>query len=328
MTICLHSKPSDDQGRPTGGCRTRRPVLLAVGLVGLLASGFVFGGLAWCAEAAEDTESSTSPSPSDLPPVVEQPAAEAASGAPAAEHKRCCCRSECRCQCRCASILGRLRILTRHGGRCRCVGSAVSQAKKPDPYAWRDLFDGKTLAGWKVPEVGGEGEVHVKDGAIVLEMGAQLTAVTYTGEVPRDDYEVSLEGARLDGFDFFCTTTFPVGKDPCTLVVGGWGGSVVGLSNVDYYDASDNMTSTFHEFKKDQWYKVRIRVTDARIEAWIDDEQVVNQEREGHKFGIRYEVDSCRPLGIGTWVTKGAVRNIRIRNLRPEEAKPQPSEKA
>ena len=33
------------------------------------------------------------------------------------------------------------------------------------------MFDGKTLAGWKVPEFGGEGVVHVKDGAVILEMG-------------------------------------------------------------------------------------------------------------------------------------------------------------
>ena len=32
--------------------------------------------------------------------------------------------------------------------------------KKPkDPFAWRSMFDGKTLKGWKVPQFGGEGEV-------------------------------------------------------------------------------------------------------------------------------------------------------------------------
>ena len=41
-------------------------------------------------------------------------------------------------------------------------------AEKPDPYQWQSLFDGKTLKGWKIPEFGGEGKVHVEDGAIVL----------------------------------------------------------------------------------------------------------------------------------------------------------------
>ena len=62
---------------------------------------------------------------------------------------------------------------------------------------------------------------------------------------------------RLDGSDFFCSTTFPVGKDPCTLVVGGWGGMVVGLSNVDHEDASENGTTKTMTFKNKRWYRVR-----------------------------------------------------------------------
>jgi hypothetical protein len=186
---------------------------------------------------------------------------------------------------------------------------------------WKDLFDGKTLTGWKTPEFGGEGKVSVKDGAIVMEMGAAMTGVTYTGEVIRNNYELTLEGMRLDGSDFFCTTTFPVGDDPCTLVVGGWGGMVVGLSNVDFYDASENPTTKTVTFKEKQWYRVRIRVSDAAIEAWIDDQQLVNQARKDHKFSIRIECELCQPLGVSTWCTAGKVRNIRLRKLKPEEVR-------
>jgi len=196
------------------------------------------------------------------------------------------------------------------------------EAAKPDPYAWKNLFDGKTLQGWKVPKFGGEGEVSVQEGEIILEIGNSMTGITYTGEVPQDNYEIELEGKRVDGVDFFCTTTFPVGKDPCTFVVGGWGGTVTGLSNVDYYDASDNLTTKFYEFKDKQWYKVRIRVTDAKIEAWINDEQMVDQERQGHKFDIRFEVELCKPLGISSWDTKAALRNLRLRKLKPSEFQP------
>ncbi len=188
-------------------------------------------------------------------------------------------------------------------------------ASKSPAAAWKNLFDGKTLAGWKVPVFGGEGKVSVEDDAIVMEMGSNMTGVTWVGEVVRDNFELELEGRRLGGSDFFCTTTFPVGDDPCSLVVGGWGGGVVGLSNVDFHDASENATTKIMSFKENQWYRVRIRVTPTAIEAWIDDEQVVNQPRKDHKFGIRSEVDLCRPLGISTWATKGAVRNIRVRSL-------------
>jgi hypothetical protein len=190
-----------------------------------------------------------------------------------------------------------------------------------DPVQWKDLFDGKTLKGWKTPQFGGEGKVYVKDGTIVMDMGSMMTGVTYTGEVTRDNYELELEGMRLGGSDFFCTTTFPVGKDSCSLVVGGWGGGVVGLSSIDYADASENATTKTMSFKDNKWYKVRIRVSDAAIEAWIDNQKTVNQPRKDHKIGIRMECDSCRPLGISTWCTKGAVRNIRVRSLRPEEVR-------
>jgi hypothetical protein len=194
-------------------------------------------------------------------------------------------------------------------------------AAKKDPYAWKDLFDGKTLSGWKAPDFGGEGKSYVKDGAIVMDRGDSMTGVTWTGKPPKTNFELTLEGMRLEGNDFFCTTTFPVGDESCTFVVGGWGGTVVGLSNVDFYDASDNATSSYHEFKNDRWYKVRIRVTDARIETWIDDKNIVKQDRKGHKFNVRSEVDLCQPLGISAWCTKGQVRNIRLRELTADEIK-------
>jgi len=286
-------------------CRRLRipPALIAT----LLAGVFMLGLGVLRAEGPNETPSG---SPSDKPAPQAQAAPQQAQAQERFVGHRCRCgrfwgRRGCFARWRCC----RRRL-------CRAPGSAG--AENPDPYAWKDLFDGKTLTGWKVPNFGGEGEVRVEDGKIVMEVGNSLSGITYTGEVPRENYELTLEGMRLSGADFFCTTTFPVGKDPCTLVVGGWGGTVVGLSNVDFYDASDNLTTTFQEFKDKQWYRIRIRVTDAKIEAWIDDEQVVNQERKGHKFDIRIEVDLCKPLGISTWDTSGAVRNIRLRRLKPE----------
>ncbi len=154
-------------------------------------------------------------------------------------------------------------------------------------------FRRKNLDGWKKTQFGGEGKVDVKDGMIVMEMGSMMTGITWAGEVLRNNYGIRLEGMRLDGSDFFCTTTFPVGKDPCTLVVGGWGGGVVGLSNVDHEDASENATTKSMSFKNKQWYRVRLRVTDAAIEAWIDDEKLVDQPRQRpqvwHPHGVRPE---------------------------------------
>jgi hypothetical protein len=208
------------------------------------------------------------------------------------------------------------------GSESCCAAKESPSDDQPDQTApkekWTSLFDGKTLAGWKTPKFGGEGKVHVEDGAIVMDTGSNMTGIAWTGDVPRNNYELSLDGKRLEGADFFCTTTFPVGDECCSLVVGGWGGGLVGLSSVNGHDASDNSTSRYVAFKKDQWYRIRIRVTDAAVEAWIDDEQLVNQPRKGYKFGVRAEVEQCRPLGVSTWATKGAVRNIRIRPIEPK----------
>ncbi len=202
------------------------------------------------------------------------------------------------------------------------VKQAAPAKPAADPYAWKELFDGKTLKGWKVPNFGGEGKVTVRDGAILMEMGDSMTGITYSGQIPKMDYEVALEAKRVNGNDFFATTTFPVGKSFCSLVVGGWGGGVVGISSVDHFDASENPTTKFSSFKDNQWYKIRIRVTKTKLECWIDDEKQVDFETQDHKLSIRMECDLCCPFGISTWCTSGAVRNIRLRNLRPEEQKP------
>jgi hypothetical protein len=211
-------------------------------------------------------------------------------------------------------------------------GAEAAEASKPaahdavkgtgqpaDKAEWKNLFDGKTLTGWKAPQFGGEGKVYVKDGAIVIEHGDQMSGVTATGDLPKIDYELTLEGKKIDGNDFFCTTTFPVGNSHCSFVVGGWGGSVVGLSSIDGYDASDNQTNKIRDFKSNRWYRLRIRVTQGKIETWIDNEKLVDCVTKGHKIGIRWECDLCRPLGVSTWCTTGAIRDVRIRRLTPEE---------
>ena len=191
--------------------------------------------------------------------------------------------------------------------------------KKEDPYAWKSMFDGKTLERWEVLQFGGDGEVKVEDGAIVLGMGDPMTGIKFTGKLPREDYEVMLEAKRTEGIDFFATTTFPVGKNCVSLVTGGWAGTVVGISCVDWYDASDNITTQFKSFEDDQWYKIRIRVSQPKIECWIDDDKMVDLARKGHKFDVRLEVDLCKPFGISSYMTEGVVRKLRVRQLKPEE---------
>ena len=122
------------------------------------------------------------------------------------------------------------------------VAAEPPKTAKDEP-AGKSLFDGKTLDGWKASEFFGAGKVEVKDGALVIEKGKIMSGATYTrGDFPKMDYEVTLEAKKIAGDDFFATTTFPVGDSFCSLVVGGWSGTVVGLSSLDSMDASTNET--------------------------------------------------------------------------------------
>jgi hypothetical protein len=185
------------------------------------------------------------------------------------------------------------------------------------PTGWRQLFDGQSLAGWDETQFGGEGLVRVRDGAIVLEFGEPMTGITYTGEVPVVDYELRLEARRITGSDFFCGLTFPVGTSHASLILGGWGGSLVGLSNIEGYDASSNETTQYIHFKDGQWYRVRVRVTANHIGAWLDDKQIIDVTIGGRTLGVRPEMLLSRPLGVAAYRTRAAIRHIEVRTLTP-----------
>jgi len=174
------------------------------------------------------------------------------------------------------------------------------------------LFDGKTLDGWEITDFGTQGPVSVSSGKIILGMGDGCSGITWKRDFPTVDYEVTLEAMRVDGHDFFCGMTFPVGKDPCTLIVGGWGGMVVGLSSIDGMDASENETMTLKQFENDRWYRIRLRVTADTIQAWIDNEIVVDFTIGDCFLSIRPEVELSKPFGIASWRTTAAIKNIRI----------------
>lgn len=203
--------------------------------------------------------------------------------------------------------------------------STAIEAPKPAPALelkvdeWTPLFDGKTLKGWKPTDFAGAAEIEVKDGQILAPMGAMLTGVTYTNPTPTVDYELSLEAMKVDGSDFFCGLTFPVKDSHATLILGGWGGGVVGISSIDGYDASMNETTEYMAFDRGRWYRIRVRVTDTKIQAWIDDDRLVNVDTTDKKISLRFgEIELSKPLGLAAWITSAAWRNIRIRAVEAE----------
>src|SRR4051812_32197022 len=185
-----------------------------------------------------------------------------------------------------------------------------------DAAGWRDLFNGKDLTDWRQSNFGGDPETTVEDGKIVIPMGERLSGITYTGkDVPKANYEVELEARKVDGNDFFVGLTFPVAESHASLILGGWGGSVCGISSLDDEDASDNETRKTLRFKKGQWYKVRLRVEGERIQAWLDEQPLIDVSTKGRKVGIRDEVGPSRPFGLATFATTAEIKSVRIREI-------------
>jgi hypothetical protein len=190
-----------------------------------------------------------------------------------------------------------------------------------DQNGWKSLFDGKSLAGWKVTNFAGAGDVRVErsfrgSSAIVVEAGATLSGFNWTGDAPRSNYEIALEAMKIDGTDFMCGLTFPVADSHATLILGGWGGGIVGISSIDGADASENATTRVMTFARDRWYRVRVRVSPERIEAWLDDKPIVDQEITGKKISLRHgDIKLSVPIGITTYQTSAAFRVIRLREL-------------
>ncbi|WP_437229851.1 3-keto-disaccharide hydrolase [Planctomicrobium sp. SH661] len=192
---------------------------------------------------------------------------------------------------------------------------STSSAEDKKPAETISLFDGKTLTGWELLDPSSSGAV-VKEGVLVLEQGEPISTIVWKGEkLPTVDYEFSMQARRVEGSDFFATLTFPVKDEYCSLVLGGWGGGLIGLSSVNGADASENETTDYFEFEKNKWYTIRVRVTQTAIQAWIDDKQICNLDISEKSLSVRIEMERSKPLGLSSYRTTGELRNLKIEKL-------------
>jgi hypothetical protein len=199
-----------------------------------------------------------------------------------------------------------------------CFTAMAIATAQQNAGEWHSLFDGKTLQGWKEADFRGRGTVRIDNGAMVLEPGDPMTGVNSTVRLPKLNYEVRFEAAKIKGGDFFASLTFPVGDSYATWVLGGWGGDIVGISSLDDRDASENETRTYFEFEPGKWYSMRLQVREDKILAWIDNEPIVNVEIAGRHVGLRPgEIEKSIPFGFASYRTVGAVRKVEYRTLRP-----------
>jgi type 1 glutamine amidotransferase len=179
---------------------------------------------------------------------------------------------------------------------------------------WKPLFNGKDIKDWQIDNFAGGGEIKVEDGKIMIGTGVALTGIKRTNDLLKSNYEVEIEAMKIQGNDFFCGLTFPVKDSNATLVVGGWGGSLLGISSIDGMDASENEYTQYMRFDDNKWYRIRLRVTDSKIQAWIDNTKMIDADIAGKKISMRLgEIEDAVPFGVSTYQTTAAIREVKIR---------------
>lgn len=195
----------------------------------------------------------------------------------------------------------------------------VGRAGEPAVAKVVSMLEENDLGNWKTAPFAHDGDVDVRDGVLSIGLGDYLSGVVWKKDPPaRMNYEIELEARYILGSDFFLGLTVPVGDTYCTWVCGGWGGTVVGLSDIDYRSADENETTSEMGFEKERWYRFKIRVLEGRIQCWIDGQSVVDFKTKGKKINLRPgEIEESVPLGISTYDTAGEYRKIIWRDLAP-----------
>lgn len=192
----------------------------------------------------------------------------------------------------------------------------IKSSQSNEDIKW--LFNGSDLDNWYKTDYAGKGDIRIDDnGSLVLEMGSELSGIHWIGEqLPLQNYEIHLKAKRTLGSDFFCGLTFPYKDSHATLILGGWGGSLIGISSIDDFDASENETGDAYIFDDNKWYDIRLRVTESELTVWIDNEEVIDCEVEGRKVGMRFgEIEMSVPLGICTYATTGVIREVYLKKI-------------
>ncbi len=156
----------------------------------------------------------------------------------------------------------------------------------------------------------------------ILKAGSPMTGIVFpTWEqdgLPLTAYRITYEAMRVSGRDFFGSVTFPVGSaENCvTFVLGGWGGSQVGISSIDGLDASMNSTGSMQRFEDGKWHRVRVEVTRDTLAVWLDDRPLARADISRAQLSLRSgEIDRCVPFGFATYETEGRVRNAVVERL-------------
>ena len=196
---------------------------------------------------------------------------------------------------------------------------------------WIDLFDGRTLAGWKAAEAADA--FRVSDGAIIADgpPGCLYYVGTEREPAALDQFELRAEvlthpaaaaslhfhtgyqpqGMPQQGFEVVLRNSLPSSqRRPLPL-----SGSLLGIRNVFVPSAEDL-----------KWFSLIVRVSGGRVQITVDDKLVVDyvQPANWHECGLPQLRSGTLALRCHGPKNKVLLRNLRVRKL-PHEPHQQPN---
>ncbi len=181
------------------------------------------------------------------------------------------------------------------------------------------LFNGKDLTGWIAAPIPGCGTVNViSNGIVECGVGDPMSGIAYTNTPPSMNYELSLEALRAEGSDFFIALTIPVEKSFCTVIIGGWGGCLCGLSSFDYSDASENQWAEGVRLDNNRWYTLRVRVSPGVLQIFLDTDLYTAriEYEDASRLSLRTgDIEKTKPLGLATYRTRALWRNFTLTTI-------------
>ena len=121
----------------------------------------------------------------------------------------------------------------------------TTKPRRPAPRGRKSCSTARASTAGRRPTSSSAGEVKVEDGKIVMSAGRSMSGITSTRQdLPTTNYELSYEAMRTRGTRLLRRGDASRSASRyITLVNGGWGGNVTGLSSLDGMDASENETT-------------------------------------------------------------------------------------
>jgi hypothetical protein len=183
---------------------------------------------------------------------------------------------------------------------------------------WVSLFDGASMGKWEalreVPDGGKLGSVKLVKGAMAFDTMGTCALIKYTGDLPETNYEVAFQAMLVEG-EKIGAFVFPVSGVYCTWYVQGYRGVYTGLEMIDERGYRGNATTRRIALPKGKWHAVRLRVTTAGIQAWVEGEQTLSFTGDRKRLSSTTFSRAIGSLGHYTNNSRVVLRSIRIRTL-------------